>query len=134
MALPAPLQKTAKNTTVRKLCLMLWPILPVTLLAVAGLIHIGISSEWRDIYLYSGDSTTLAAFIKSIQSGETLNWIFSSQIFLFPEAILYGISFLLTQSIHGSLVLNAIINVLLAYTLFYWIARQLFDTRPKSQF
>ncbi len=133
MALSAPLLHS-KNPTARRIFLTLWPLLPVTLFAIAGLVHISISSEWRDIYLYSGDSTTLAAFMKSVQNGETLQWIFSSQIFLFPEAILYGLSFLLTQSIHGSLVFNAILNILLAYGLFYLIARQLFDTRLKSQF
>ena len=118
----------------RRIASTTWPIALVLLFAIAGILHIAISPEWRDVYLYSGDSTTLAAFMKSIQQGEQLNWIFSSQIFLFPEAILYAMSFALTQSIHGSLVLNSILNLLLAYGLFYWIARQLFDTRLKSQF
>lgn len=134
MASPAPTAKSHPNKTIRQLFSTLWPLLPVTLFAIAGLVHISISSEWRDIYLYSGDSTTLAAFMKSIQQGEQLNWIFSSQIFLFPEAIIYALSFALTQSIHGSLVLNSILNILVVYGLFYWIARQLFDTRLKSQF
>lgn len=126
--------KPPKNKTATRVLMTIWPVFPVILFAVVGLVHISISSEWRDIYLYSGDSTTLAAFMKSVQNSESLHWIFSSQIFLFPESILYGISFLVTQSIYGSFVANAILNVLLAYWLFYWITRQLFDSRLKSQF
>lgn len=110
-----------------------WPVLLVILFGVAVVIHISISPGWRGVYLYSGDSTTLAAFVKSIQYGEQQRWIFSSQIFFFPETLLYAISFLFTQSIYASLVFNSILNIVIVYFLFNWIGGQIFDSKLKSQ-
>jgi len=111
-----------------------WPIGLSLLLTLATIVHIAASPEWRTNYLFSSDSVTLALFIKSLLSGEPLRWIFSSQIFFFPEAVIYVVSYLFTQSTYGSLILNSLLNGLILYGLFYWINKQLFGTRLKSQF
>lgn len=112
----------------------IWPLLPVILFAAAGIIHISVSPEWRGVYLYSSDSTTLASLIQSLQFDTHHDWIFSSQLFFFPEALFYSISFLFTQSIYGSFIFNSVLNVVAAYFLFYWISRQFFDKRIVAQF
>ncbi|QWD66572.1 hypothetical protein [Polynucleobacter sp. MWH-Aus1W21] len=89
-------------------------------LAVLVVGHLLLTS-WRDIFFFNSDSLTLPLLLKSILSGETFEWRFSSQLFFFPEAFLYFVSAGLTPTVEWALILNAFINFLLVFTLLLWI-------------
>lgn len=111
-----------------------WPFLVLAVICSALFVHIAASPTWRDVYLYNGDSVTLALIAKSIQSGEALNWTLSSQLFFFPEGLIYGIGYLFTQSPHVAFIVNSIANIGILFLLFFWIIRQFFDKRVVAQF
>jgi len=110
-----------------------WPILPLGIAIYVNFIHIASSPGWRDLYLYHGDSVTLSMILSSIKNGEPFNWVLSSQLFIFPEGLIYAISSVLTSNIYGSLVLNTIINFTALGALFWTIGRQLSLSVFKSQ-
>src|SRR5579884_2939546 len=81
-------------------------------------------TDWHDVFLYNGDSLTFPMLRESLLRHEHFQWIFSSQLLIFPEAPIYFVSSLL-GSIRSSLIINAYINVLLLYLLFRWLAQTL---------
>jgi len=78
------------------------------------LAHIA-TTGWRAVYLYAGDSLTLPIIRQSLDRKEAIQWVFSSQLNLFPEGILYAIASIFTRSISTSLAINSVINIALFY-------------------
>ena len=97
-------------------------ITSLCLLSLASVVvgHIVLTS-WRDIFFFNSDSLTLPLLLRSVLAGEVFQWRFSSQLFFFPEALLYFISALLTPSIEWALILNALFNFLLVVGLLIWL-------------
>lgn len=98
------------------------PILGITAGFFIELHHI-VNTAWSNFFFANSDMVTLPLVGQSISLGEPFNWVFSSQIFLFPEAIIYAFSELLTPDFRAALILNAFINCLLLYALFRWVIR-----------
>lgn len=73
-----------------------------------------ITSAWRSIFLYNGDSLVLPLIADSI-GNEAFEWVFSSQLFFFPEVPLYALSSLFTTTPQAALLFNACLNLLLLY-------------------
>lgn len=84
------------------------------------------SGAWADIFFNNGDSLTLAMISESLSSREPFGWVLSSQLFAFPEAIIFFIADLLTTSVRSALILNAFINASLLYILLRLIAGSIF--------
>jgi hypothetical protein len=93
-------------------------VIGTSLLAVGHLLN----SRWLDLFLFNGDSLTLALYAKSLFSGEVRDWTFSSQIFFFPEIFIYLLCYALTPTIEWSFILNALINYWLFAFFLYKIA------------
>ena len=74
-------------------------------------------TSWLHIFLYDSDSLTLPVIRQSLAHKEQILWVFSAQLNLFPEGILYALSSLFTSSIRSSLIINAVLNVVLFYVL-----------------
>jgi hypothetical protein len=104
---------------------ILGEIIPVLVIIGAVLVALASISTngWTDVLLYNGDSLVLPLLERSIQLGEPLDWVFSSQLFLFPEGLLYAVSSIFSDSIRVVLTINAVVNVLVIYVLLRWIAR-----------
>ncbi len=81
-----------------------------------------LQSNWNDLFLFNGDSLTLALYAKSLFSGELRDWTFSSQIFFFPEIFIYVICYALTPNLEWSFILNGLVNYWLYIFLLYRIA------------
>lgn len=109
-----------------------WPVLIIVLAITAEIAHIA-TSDWREVFLYHSDSLTLPAVKASLAQKEPFDWIFSSQIFLFPEGALYAIASLVTTSIKASLVFNAYLNVVLLYALLRLMVRKVSSQSPVKQ-
>lgn len=93
-------------------------VIAVSLLAVGQVLQ----SNWNDLFLFNGDSLTLALYAKSLFSGELRDWTFSSQIFFFPEIFIYVICYALTPNLEWSFILNGLVNYWLYVFLLYRIA------------
>lgn len=93
-------------------------VIMMSLLAIGQLLQ----SNWNDLFLFNGDSLTLALYAKSLFSGELRDWTFSSQIFFFPEIFIYLICYALTPNLEWSFVLNGLLNYWLFAFLLYRIA------------
>lgn len=78
---------------------------------------------WKELFLYNGDSITLALVAKSIFRAEKFNWVFSSQTFLFPEGPIYFLSYLFSENFKAALFINAYFNILSIIALLILIAR-----------
>ena len=72
-------------------------------------------SSWLSFFLYNGDSLTLPLFRESIARHEQLVPALSTQLLIFPEAVIYVFCSAVTTSIRSSLVLNAYVNLILIY-------------------
>ncbi|HET9173766.1 MAG TPA: hypothetical protein VFN56_00615 [Candidatus Saccharimonadales bacterium] len=83
---------------------------------VIEMAHIA-TTKWLQLFLYNGDSLTLPIIFKSLQYHEPIQWVFSSQLNLFPEAILYALGLPFTHSTKIALFINAAVNVLIFYLL-----------------
>lgn len=81
------------------------------------------SPEWRDLFFFNGDSITLAMVLRSINEGEPFRWVFSSQNFIFPEAILYFVSYWIAGSYKNALIVNGVANLFLAIVFFWYVCR-----------
>lgn len=92
------------------------------LLAASILVKVH-SPEWRDLFFYNGDSITLAMVMRSINEGELFSWVFSSQNFVFPEAVLYYVSYWVAGSYKNALIVNGVANLFLAIILFWYVCR-----------
>lgn len=93
-------------------------VIAASLLAVGQVLQ----SNWNDLFLFNGDSLTLALYAKSLFSGELRDWTFSSQIFFFPEIFIYVICYALTPNLEWSFILNGLVNYWLYIFLLYRIA------------
>lgn len=74
-----------------------------------------LTSSWTHILLYNGDSLVLPLLVDSIVGNEPFEWVFSSQLFLFPELPLYALSSALTATPQSALMFSACLNLLLLY-------------------
>ncbi len=79
-------------------------------------------SVWSGVLLYNGDSLVLPLLQQSILRGDSLHFVSSSQLFLFPEAPLFLISSVIGVTVRGSLIVNAVLNVVAMYAMFRIIA------------
>ncbi len=76
------------------------------------------TSMWKDFVFNNSDILTLPLVWQSIILHEPFHWVFSSQIFLFPEAVLYCLSALFSGgNFKIAVVINAFISILLLYIL-----------------
>ena len=103
---------------------MALPLTTSFITIVVSLLAIGqvLQSNWNDLFLFNGDSLTLALYAKSLFSGELRDWTFSSQIFFFPEIFIYVICYALTPNLEWSFILNGLVNYWLYIFLLYRIA------------
>lgn len=85
----------------------------------------------RDILVTNADSLVLPLVRDSFIHHEPFKWIFSSQLFLFPEAPLYFISSLFLANVKAALLLNGLLNIILLWLLIVLIINKL---RPKNWF
>lgn len=76
------------------------------------------TSDWKEFVLGNSDILTLSLVWQSITSAEPFHWVFSSQIFLFPELPIYALASLFGGSFKTTLIINAFINITLVYVLF----------------
>ncbi|MEJ3403538.1 hypothetical protein WDJ51_02215 [Rathayibacter sp. YIM 133350] len=83
-------------------------------------------TAWEINLLYSGDSLVLPLLHGSVIAREPFEWIFSSQLFFFPEAPLYFFVTLFVPSPRAALCGVAILNLILLYVLLRWCSRLLF--------
>ncbi len=90
------------------------PISIVILLVTLELRHIA-HTNWLTFFLYTGDALTLPLFRESLAQHQVWEPVVSSQLLLFPEAVLYALCSVVTSSVRASLVANAYLNVLLLY-------------------
>ena len=108
----------ARRIRPREILAQGWVIESVGVLAVGAiaLLVLGrlLTSAWNDILLYNGDSLVLPLIAGSIGK-EPFEWVFSSQLFLFPEVPLYALSSLFTATPQAALVFNACLNLLILY-------------------
>ncbi len=86
--------------------------------------HHIVFSSWKQFFFNNSDVLTLPLVGQSIALHEPFHWVFSSQIFLFPEGLLYAISRLFTPNFQDALVLNALINCLALYGLWRLLVHQ----------
>jgi hypothetical protein len=103
---------------------MALPLMTSFITIVVSSLAIGqvLQSNWNDLFLFNGDSLTLALYAKSLFSGELRDWTFSSQIFFFPEIFIYVICYALTPNLEWSFILNGLVNYWLYIFLLYRIA------------
>jgi hypothetical protein len=115
----------------KKVLTSILPEMPYLLVVLSGLVielaHIG-KTSWKGIILYDGDSLTLPLLRESLAHKEHLLWVFSAQLNLFPEGILYALSSIFSKSIRASIVVYALITML----SFYFIVRLIIKTISKS--
>jgi len=91
-------------------------VIVVVSAAVIALARI-VEGPWLSLLHYNGDSLVLVLVEQSLHRGEPLDWVFSSQVFLFPEGLLYAISSLFTDAPRLALTINAIVNLGVLYGL-----------------
>ena len=92
------------------------PIVIVAFLAIISIGHI-VQTDWASTFFYHGDSLSLPLIEQSIQKGQAFHWVFTSQNFLFPEAPIFALSTLFTDSARVAMLINACLNVVLLYAL-----------------
>jgi hypothetical protein len=81
-----------------------------------------VNTQWENFFFNNSDMLTLPLVQQSIALKEPFHLVFSSQIFLFPESILYVFSSLITPDFRWAIIVNAFLNCVLLYALFRWIA------------
>ena len=82
-----------------------------------------VTSAWENFLFNNSDMLTLPLVQQSIALKEPFHWIFSSQIFLFPEAVLYTLSATISPNFRVALVVNALLSCLIFYVLMRLITR-----------
>lgn len=108
------------------LTVMIREILPVFVIVLGLAIeikHID-TSRWINIFLYNSDSLLLPAVRSSISHHEVFQWVFSSQLYLFPEGLFYAICSIFSSGVAFSQVLNAYLNVIVLYILIRLVVGQ----------
>lgn len=98
-----------------------------------------LGQSWRHYLLSDGDSLVIPLLFKSVfEQREAFGWISSSQLFLFPEGVIYGISYVLTlpfsNSIVASLYLCGVLILLAVFTLLYFIFKQVTEGRKLKSY
>jgi|GEM_PF-229195 len=88
-----------------------------------------LNKSWRYYLLSDGDSLVIPLLFKSVfVQHEVFGWLSSSQLFIFPEGILYGIAYVLTllftQHFVASLYLCGVFILLSIFALLYFIFKQ----------
>lgn len=96
------------------------------------LAHIA-QSGWMKVFLFNSDSLTLPIIRQSLARKEAIMWVFSSQLNLFPEGILYAISSMFSCSISTSLAINGVLNILIFYVLVRAIMTTYANVQPVYQ-
>lgn len=91
-------------------------LIVLTALFVIEIVHLT-NSRWYDVFLVDADSLTLPVIHKSIQLHEPAQWVFSSQLNMFPEGPIYLFSSLFGTSVKLAFFVNAFINFFLVYVL-----------------
>lgn len=114
------------------LAVEVWPLLIVIGLVALALRQMA-AGDWKDVLLYNGDSIVLPLLSQSFERGEPFHWTFSTQTFLFPEYPLFWLCTLVAGSFRAALILNAVVNVLLLYTLLRLIVRYIAPARRGRQ-
>lgn len=97
-------------------------LLVITAAFVIEMAHIA-DTAWLQVFLHDSDSLTLPIIYKSLQLHEPLEWVFSAQLNLFPEAIIFAVAAVFTRTVESALAVNAFINVLVFYGLVRVILR-----------
>lgn len=87
------------------------------------LIHKVLGSGWATLFFNNADSLVLPLVTQSMQMNQSFNWVFSSQLFLFPEAIIYSAIALMFNDYKIALVINGLASILIFYTLLYQIIK-----------
>lgn len=87
------------------------------------------NTDWKDFVFANSDLLTLPLLWNSITSSEPFHWVFSSQIFLFPEFPLYALSSLFSSDFRSILLINAFF----AIVIFYILLRAIASTVSKSR-
>ncbi len=105
------------------------PILTIVSGFTIELWHI-VHTQWERFFFTSADMLTLSLVHQSLAVlREPFHWVFSSQIFLFPEGPIYALAALLTPNFRCALMLNALFNCLLLYILLRLIAANFSRTK-----
>lgn len=110
----------------------LWPLLVIAT-GVSVILASVAESDWKEIFLFNGDSITLPLVLQSLQRGEPFEWVFSTQTFFFPEFPIYWLCSLVGGSPQASLLLNAYVNVFILYGLLRGMAAIFLPGRPLRQ-
>lgn len=79
----------------------------------------------KDILISNADSLVLPLLENSILHGYAIEWIFSSQLFLFPEALLYLFSTLFSSDFKMTLIINGLLNITAIWLLITYIFRKI---------
>jgi hypothetical protein len=80
-------------------------------------------TPWWTYLLADGDSLALPLLVQSVERGEPMQWLMTSQLLLFPELPLYLVSLVLSGGGAAvSLVVNAFVNVVVLYLSIRWLA------------
>ncbi len=125
-----PMTRTAPRASPPALRAPLWQRLLIELAPVVVVVSTALvvlarmaASEWSAVLLYSGDSLVLPLLHSSIVAGEPFDWVFSSQLFFFPELVIYSAIALVVSDPRAAIVVNGIVNLLLFYAFARVIAR-----------
>ncbi|AJM78017.1 hypothetical protein [Rathayibacter toxicus] len=104
---------------------ILLEILPVVVVVAGALIVLAQMSStlWSTNLLYNGDSLVLPLVYRSIVAGEPFDWVFSSQLFLFPEMLIYSIIAFIVNDPRLAILVNGIVNIFILYLFFRIISR-----------
>lgn len=94
--------------------------------AVIGLL---LGTGWREYFVRDGDSLALPLMIRSLLSGEPLQWVMTSQLFFFPELPLFAVASL-AGDVVASLLLGGVINAVVLFVVVRGIAALVLSDRP----
>lgn len=119
--------------SLRTVAIELFALLSIVAAAFLELWHIMTSPGLKSIFFDNSDMLTLSLFNDSIKSGEKLDWVFSTQTFIFPEIPVSYIASHLTGNFKIALAINAIINILLLYVVLRFLSRQFTKTAAQSR-
>jgi len=84
-------------------------------------------TEWKDMFFLNADILTLPLVMQSLYLHEPFQWVFSSQIFIFPEGPIYLICSLFSSNFKVALIINGLVNISLFYLLLRILAKVVTD-------
>lgn len=131
------MRKSAPAHTQRKRLNKTSVVLEISALVIIGCLftilaqHIN-TTAWKDFFFGYSDMLTLPLVWKSVLAGEPFNWVFSSQIFFFPELPLYIFSSLFSGNFKITILINAFLNIGIFYVLLRLITRSLSKDKIKT--